>query len=61
MQEAFINSLITNIMEAVLEDERFGLVDNAEAGVILAKYVHTTEHDNITGSGPSIRIQLSVY
>ena len=39
-------------MEAVLEDERRGLVDNAEAGEVLAKYVHTAEHDNRTGSGP---------
>ena len=39
-------------MEAVLEDERHGLVDNAETGEILAKYVHTIEHDNRTGSGP---------
>ena len=39
-------------MEAVLEDEGHGLVDNAETGEILAKYVHTTEHDNRTGSGP---------
>ena len=39
-------------MQAVLEDEGNGLVDNAKAGEILAKYVHTAEHDNRTGSGP---------
>ena len=39
-------------MEAVLEDERLEHLDNAEAGLILAKYVHTREQDNRTGSGP---------
>ena len=39
-------------MEAVQEDEGHGLVDNAETGEILAKYVQTTEHDNRTDSGP---------
>ena len=39
-------------MEAILEDERQENFDNAEAGLILAKYVHTTKHDNRTGSGP---------
>ena len=39
-------------MEAVLEDERTQNFDNAEAGVILAKFPHTREHNNRTGSGP---------
>ena len=44
--------MITNIMEAVLEDEGHGYVENAKTGEILAKYTHTAEHDNRTGSGP---------
>ena len=39
-------------MEAVLTDEEDGLVENAETGEILAKYTHTAEYDNRTGSGP---------
>ena len=45
-QETFINGLTTNIMEAVLEDERLENFDNAETGLILAKYVHTPEYDD---------------
>ena len=41
-----------NIIEAVLEDERNRNFDNAEAGVVLAKFPHTREYDNKTGSGP---------
>ena len=51
-KETAINPLITNIMEAVIEDENHGLLDNANAGEILAKYVQTPEYDNRTGSGP---------
>ena len=51
-QETAINPLITNIMEAVIEDENHGLLDNANTGEILAKYVQTPEYDNRTGSGP---------
>ena len=51
-QDTFINSLTTNIMEAVLEDEQLENFDNAETGLILAKYVHTPEYDNRTGSEP---------
>ena len=47
-----INALSFNIMEAVILDERLGNLDNAETGKILAKYVHTPEKDNRTGSGP---------
>ena len=47
-----INALSVNIMEAVLEDERNQNFDNAQAGVILAKFPHTREHNNKTGSGP---------
>ena len=50
--ETAINSLVVNIMEAVLEDERQEYFDNAETGLILAKYPHTKEYDNRTGSGP---------
>ena len=39
-------------MEAVLEDERNRNFDNAEAGVILAKFPHTRQYNNKTGSGP---------
>ena len=47
-----INTLSFNIMEAVIQDESLGNLDNAETGIILAKYVHTPEKDNRTGSGP---------
>ena len=47
-----INSLVVNIMDAVLEDERLENVDNADAGVTLAKYVHGRDHDSRTGAGP---------
>merc|ERR1719278_61996 len=47
-----INPLVVNIMEAVLEDERNRNFDNAEAGIILAKFPHTKEYNNKTGSGP---------
>jgi len=49
---SFINSLILNIMEAVTQDENLENLDNAETGKILAKFVHTPEKDNRTGSGP---------
>ena len=52
LQEYGINSLIVNIMEAVLEDERLEHFDNAETGEILAKYTHSREYDARTGSGP---------
>ena len=47
-----IKALEVNIMEAVLEDKRKGNLDNAEAGEMLAKFVHTPTYDNRTGSGP---------
>ena len=50
--ETLINALVVNIMEAVLEDERQEYLDNAETGITLAKYPHTEEYDNRTGSGP---------
>ena len=51
-QDANINTLAVNIMEAVLEDERLENINNAETGAVLARCVHTEEHDNRTGSGP---------
>ena len=44
------NTLAVNIMEAVLEDERLENINNAETGAVLARYVHTEEHNNRTGS-----------
>ena len=52
IQSFGINPLVVNIMEAVLEDERNRNFDNAEAGIILAKFPHTKEYNNKTGSGP---------
>ena len=49
---AFINTLKLNIIEAVVQDEKVGYLDNAETGKIMAQYVHTAEKDNRTGSGP---------
>ena len=49
-----INSLSLNIMEAVIQDKRLGNLNKAETGKILAKYVHTPEKDNRTGSGPCL-------
>ena len=51
-RNAWINPLVVNILEAVLEDERLEHFDNAEVGKILAKYPHTKYHDSETNSGP---------
>ena len=51
-QSLAINSLVVNILEAVREDERLYNFDNAEAGVILAKFPHSREYNQRTGSGP---------
>ena len=39
-------------MQGVREDEERRNFDNAEAGVILAKFPHTRQYNNKTGSGP---------